>query len=103
MVINSPIFWITALRFIGWAPHRSSNLGRVDTEAMWVSRRSSRTESEDDRVRDNEIVYLDNDDASDGDDWNVCRFGGSPSRIILPRISVLLYNRFQYSVRDDGN
>lgn len=55
-----------------------------------MSSRSSRTEREDDRVRDREMVYLDSEDASDGELWKVCRFGGSPSKIMLPRISVLL-------------
>ena len=43
---------------------------------MCSSNRSSRTERDDDRVRDREIVYRDKDDARDGELWKVCNSGG---------------------------
>jgi hypothetical protein len=41
-------------------------------------------------VRDSEIVYRDKEDARDGELWKVCNSGGWPSKIMLPRISVVL-------------
>lgn len=43
---------------------------------MCSSNRSSRTESDEDRVRDKEMVYRDNEDAREGELWNVWSSGG---------------------------
>ena len=43
---------------------------------MCSSSRSSRTERDDDRVRDREIVYRDSEDAREGELWKVCSSGG---------------------------
>lgn len=89
-VINSPIFLITSLRGKGWRPYISKALGRIDTEAKWLSSRSSRTDKDDDRESDSDKVYLANKEASEGEEWKVDSRGGRPRRMRLPRMCVLL-------------
>lgn len=88
--INSPIFLMTSLRRIGWAPHRSRLRGRVETEAMCESRRSSKTEREDERDSERERVYRARREDKEGEGGKVDSSGGRPSRMRLPRMCVCL-------------
>lgn len=64
--------------------------GRVETDAICASRRSSRTERLDDRVRAKESVYRVRREAREGEVGNVDKVGGPPRRIRFPRMFVSL-------------
>jgi hypothetical protein len=75
---------------MGCAPDRDRRRGRLETEVMCESSRSSSTDRDDDRVRARERVYRVRSEPRDREGWNVDSVGDAPSRIKLPMMCVCL-------------